>query len=123
MTRYLPLIILGVLLNAGAQLALKHGMHQIGYFDFRLENLGRVFLAVTASPFVLGGVACYVFSVAVWLLVLSRVEVSYAYPMLSIGYVIVAIVGWLLLNESVNATRLAGILVICLGVWMITRSG
>ncbi len=123
MIRYFPLIVLGVLLNAAAQLALKQGMHLIGHFDFRLENAGRIFMAVAASPFVLAGLACYVVSVVVWLLVLSRVEVSYAYPLLSIGYIVVALVGWLFLNESMVASRWAGILVICLGVWLITRTG
>lgn len=123
MTKYLPLILLGVLLNAAAQLALKQGMHQIGQFEFRLEALFRAGLAAALSPFVLVGLACYVISVAVWLLVLSRVEVSFAYPLLSVGYVVVALVGWLVFQEAVSPIRWAGILMICLGVWLITRSG
>jgi multidrug transporter EmrE-like cation transporter len=122
MARYLPLIVFGVLLNAAAQLVLKQGMRQIGYFDFRLENCGRILLAVGASPYILTGLACYVISVAVWLLVLSRVEVSYAYPLLSIGYIVTAFAGWLFFQEAVGTTRWAGIVLICLGVWMITRS-
>lgn len=116
MTRYLPLIVFGVMLNAAAQLALKQGMRNIGYFDFRLESCGRVIIAVATSPYVLGGLTCYVISVAVWLLVLSRVEVSYAYPLLSIGYIVTAVAGLLFFNESMNITRWAGIMVICLGV-------
>lgn len=123
MTKYLPLILLGVLLNAAAQLALKQGMHQIGQFEFRLETLWRAGLAAALSPFVLVGLACYVISVAVWLLVLSRVEVSFAYPLLSVGYIVVALVGWLVFQEAVTPVRWTGILMICLGVWLITRSG
>jgi len=122
MTRFLPLIIFGVMLNAAAQLALKQGMRDIGYFEFRLENSGRILLAVAASPYILGGLACYIISVAVWLLVLSRVEVSYAYPLLSIGYIVTAFAGWLFFDESIGVTRWTGIIVICLGVWLITRS-
>jgi len=122
MTRFLPLIIFGVMLNAAAQLALKQGMRDVGYFDFRLGNCGRVLLAVAASPYILAGLACYIISVAVWLLVLSRVEVSYAYPLLSIGYIVTAFAGWHFFNESISLTRWAGIIVICLGVWLITRS-
>jgi multidrug transporter EmrE-like cation transporter len=122
MARYLPLIVFGVMLNAAAQLALKQGMRHIGYFDFRLENCGRIFLAVAASPYIMAGLACYVVSVAVWLLVLSRVEVSYAYPLLSIGYIVTAFAGWLFFHEAIGTTRWAGIIVICLGVWLITRS-
>jgi multidrug transporter EmrE-like cation transporter len=122
MNRYLPLIIIGVMLNAAAQLTLKQGMRNIGYFEFRLENCGRILLAVVASPYILAGMTCYILSVAVWLLVLSRVDVSYAYPLLSIGYIVIAFAGWLFFDESIGITRWIGIIVICLGVWLITRS-
>lgn len=123
MARYLPLIVLGVLLNAAAQLALKQGMRNIGYFDFRLSVSSRVFFAIATNPYILTGLGCYMVSVAVWLLVLSRVEVSYAYPLLSIGYIVTAVAGWFLFNESMGLMRWSGIIVICLGVWLITRTG
>ncbi|WP_035236136.1 SMR family transporter [Desulfobacter vibrioformis] len=122
MAIYLPMIIFGVLLNAAAQLALKQGMRQIGYFEFSLQNSGLLFFAVASSPYILAGLACYVVSVVVWLLVLSRVEVSYAYPLLSIGYIVTAFAGWRFFQENISLTRWAGIAVICLGVWLITRS-
>lgn len=123
MTRYLPLILSGVLLNAGAQLALKQGMRQVGEFAFRLENLLGVAWSVALNPFVLIGLGCYVFSVVIWLLVLSRVEVSFAYPLLSVGYIVTALAGRFLFAEALTPTRWAGILVICAGVWLITRTG
>jgi len=87
-----------------------------------LENCGPVFLAVAASPYILAGLVCYVVSVVVWMLVLSRVEVSYAYPLLSIGYIVTAFAGRIFFDEAFGMTRWAGIVVICLGVWLITRS-
>jgi len=123
MNRYLPLILAGVLLNAAAQLALKQGMRNIGHFDFRLANAGQVIPAVATSPYVLTGLTCYVVSVVIWLLVLSRVEVSYAYPLLSVGYIVTAFAGRLFFNEAMGAARWAGIVVICFGVWLITRTG
>ena len=102
MTRYLPLILAGVLLNALAQITLKMGMRGIGHFNFRLENLGSVGLAVATSPFILAGLVCYVVSVVIWLLVLSRVEVSYAYPLLSVGYIVTALAGYLWLHEAMG---------------------
>lgn len=122
MTSYLPLIIFGVLLNAVAQLALKQGMRQIGYFEFSLRNSSHIFFAVASSPYILAGLTCYVISVVVWLLVLSRVEVSYAYPLLSIGYIVTAFAGWFFFQEGISLTRWIGIAVICIGVWLITRS-
>jgi multidrug transporter EmrE-like cation transporter len=122
MVRYLPLILFGVLLNAFAQLALKQGMRQIGHFSFRLENLTSIGLKVALNPFVLAGLTFYVISVVVWLLVLSRVEVSSAYPMLSVGYIVTALVGTFFLSETLTASGWSGILLICVGVWLLTRA-
>ena len=123
MNRYLPLILTGVLLNACAQLALKQGMRTVGHFAFTLVNLIPIGLQVVVNPFVLAGLTCYALSVLVWLMVLSRVEVSFAYPMLSVGYIVTALASRALFGEAVIITRWAGILVICLGVYLITRSG
>ena len=90
MNKYLPLILSGVLLNAAAQIVLKQGMRSIGTFAFTLENLIPIGIRVGLNPFVLLGIGFYGISVIVWLLVLSRVDVSYAYPMLSIGYIVAA---------------------------------
>ena len=119
---YLPLILLGVLLNAAAQLFLKEGMRRIGHFDFVWANLLPIGLQAAGSVFVLGGLACYVVSVAVWLLVLSRVEVSFAYPMLSVGYIVNAVAGYYLFQENLSVTRITGIVIICAGVYFVTRS-
>jgi len=60
--------------------------------------------------------------VVVWVVALSRVPVSIAYPMLSIGYVVNAIAAWALLGETVTTMRMAGIAVIVVGVFMVARS-
>jgi multidrug transporter EmrE-like cation transporter len=121
--RYLPLIILGVMLNACAQIALKQGMRQIGRFAFSIENILPIGIKVALNPFVIFAIFCYVVSVVVWLLVLSRVDVSYAYPLLSLGYIVTAFAGHLFFGEDLGPVRWAGILIICLGVYLITRSG
>ena len=123
MNRYLPLIILGVMLNACAQLALKQGMRQIGDFAFSIENILPIGIKVALNPFVILAIFCYVVSVVVWLLVLSRVDVSYAYPLLSLGYIVTAFAGRLFFGEVLGPVRWTGILIICLGVYLITRSG
>jgi multidrug transporter EmrE-like cation transporter len=122
MLQYMPLILTGVLLNAAAQLALKQGMRQVGHFEFAMANLVPIGLQVGLNPFVALGLFCYVVSVAVWLLVLSRVEVGLAYPMLSIGYVVNALLAWRLFGEELTLTRIAGIVVICFGVWLLSRA-
>jgi len=116
------LILTGVLLNAIAQLLLKAGTNAIGHFAFDWRNLVPIGWQVATEPHILGGLLCYAVSVVVWILALSRVPVSIAYPMLSIGYVVNALAAYWLLGESFSAMRLTGIFVIILGVFLIARS-
>jgi multidrug transporter EmrE-like cation transporter len=67
------------------------------------------------------GAACYVLSLFVWILGLSRVPVSVAYPLLSIGYVINAIAAHYLFGEAVTTTKWLGIGFIVIGVWLLAR--
>lgn len=116
------LVMIGVLLNAAAQLLLKAGTNSVGTFAFSLENAVPVGWKLATEPHIVGGLACYVVSVVVWIMALSRVEVSIAYPMLSVGYVVNAIAAWHLFGEAVSATRLVGIGVIIVGVFIVARS-
>jgi len=118
----LSLVMAGVLLNAAAQLMLKAGTNAIGAFEFSADNVVPVGWKMATQPYILAGIGCYVVSVVVWILALSRTEVSVAYPMLSIGYVVNAIAAWYLFGEAVTAARLAGIGVIVLGVFIVARS-
>ena len=104
-------ILTGVLLNDGAQLLLKAG-----------TNARPLGLALAIEPHILAGLACYVVSVVVWVIGLSKVPVSIAYPMLSIGYVVNAIAAYYWLGEAVTPMRLAGIGVIIVGVFIVARS-
>jgi multidrug transporter EmrE-like cation transporter len=116
-------ILLGVLLNACAQLLLKAGTNAVGRFDFTLDNIVPVGMKIALEPHIASGVACYVVSLAAWLIGLSRVEVSVAYPMLSIGYVVNALAAWYLFGESLTAQKLVGIGFIIAGVFLVSRSG
>ncbi len=116
------LLMLGVFLNATAQLLLKAGTNAIGQFEFSAGNIVPVGMKLALEPHILGGITCYVVSLVVWILGLSRVEVSIAYPMLSIGYALNAVAAWYLFGEAVSLTRLAGIGVIIVGVYIVARS-
>jgi multidrug transporter EmrE-like cation transporter len=116
------LLMTGVLLNAAAQLLLKAGTNRLGEFAFALDNLGPVGLKIATSPHILAGLGCYVVSVVVWILALSRVPVSVAYPMLSVGYIVNALAAWWLFGESITAQKLVGIGFIVVGVWLVARS-
>jgi multidrug transporter EmrE-like cation transporter len=116
------LLMLGVFLNATAQLLLKAGTNAVGQFEFSAGNIAPVGLKLALEPHILGGLACYVVSVVVWIMGLSRVEVSIAYPMLSVGYVLNAVAAWYLFGEAVSITRLTGIGIIIIGVYIVARS-
>lgn len=116
------LVMLGVLLNAAAQLLLKAGTNSVGPFAFSAGNILPVGWRLATEPHILGGLACYVISVVVWIMALSRVEVSIAYPMLSVGYVVNALAAWYLFGEAVTPARLVGIGVIILGVFIVARN-
>jgi len=116
------LILLGVLLNAAAQLLLKAGMSQIGQFDFSFANAIPVGMKVMLNLPILSGLCLYVVSVVVWLLVLSRVQVSFAYPMLSIGYIVNAFAAYYLFGEPLTSLRMLGIFIIIAGVYLVAQS-
>ena len=116
------LVLAGVLLNAAAQLLLKAGTNGIGAFAFTADNLVPVGIKVASNPFIVSGLGCYAVSVVVWIMALSRVEVSLAYPMLSIGYVVNAVAAWYLFNEALSAQRMIGIGTIIVGVFLVARS-
>lgn len=116
------LVLCGVLLNAAAQLLLKAGTNAVGAFEFSRENILPVGWKLASEPHIMTGLACYVVSVVVWIMALSRAEVSIAYPMLSIGYVVNAIAAWYLFGEAMTMMRLGGIGFIIIGVFIVARS-
>ena len=116
------LIIFGVVLNAAAQILLKAGTNVVGHFEFQSQNIIPVGMQLAFQPYIMGGMACYAISLVVWIMALSRVPVSIAYPMLSIGYLINALVAWQWLGEAISAQKLLGISFIIIGVVLITKS-
>lgn len=123
MTRYLPFILFTVLTNAAAQMMLKYGMMQLGPLTFAGVNPILKILQIVFSPFVFLGLCTFVVSMASHLFVLSKVELSFAYPFLSLAYVVVALAAWFLFKEDLNPYRIGGIALICLGTVLIAQGG
>ena len=116
------LILTGVLLNAVAQLALKASVSETGVISLDLPSLLSSAGGLMVNVWLWLGLICYGISVIVWILALSRVDVSIAYPMLSIGYVVNAIAAWHLFDEPMSVGRMVGIGIIILGVFVLARS-
>jgi len=114
------LILLSVLLNCAAQLLIRKGMLVEG--EVGMQNMLSHVGSMITNVWLWGAMLCYALSILLWMSVLSKVEVSYAYPFLSVGYVVSAVAGYALFNENLSPIRIAGIIVICVGVILISRS-
>jgi multidrug transporter EmrE-like cation transporter len=112
----------GVLLNAAAQLLLKAGTNVLGVLSLTRDTWPDTLLKMATQGYFALGIACYGISVFVWILGLSRVPVSIAYPLLSVGYVVNAIAAYYLFGEAVTPTRWLGIGFIVVGVTLVARS-
>ena len=123
MAKYLPFILFTVFTNAAAQIMLKYGMMHIGSAAFANANVVLKVIGIVFSPYVFLGLCTFTISMASHLFVLTKVELSYAYPFLSLAYVVVAVATWHLFNEDMNASRVAGIALICLGTVFIAGGG
>jgi multidrug transporter EmrE-like cation transporter len=112
------LILFSVCLSAFSQVILRYGMTRADVAEAlaggasALQAIG----AIARSPFVIGGLACYGLGAVVWLLVLSRIPVSHAYPFVSLGIVLTALAGVIALGESISLTACLGILLIVSGI-------
>ena len=117
------LILTGVGLNAAAQLLLKVATRPLAHFsEFTADTLSSSMGILIKSPPFWTGMVCYAASVCVWLAALTKAPVSTAYPMLSLGYVVVAAVSVLWLGESMPPGKVLGIALICAGVILVSRS-
>jgi len=111
-----------VALGVVGQLSLKHGMSTIGEIELDVSRVPSMLFRSFANPYVLLGYILYGISSLSWLIVISRVELSLAYPMISIGYVLVVILSRMLFAEHVTPLRFIGTLVICFGVFLMSRT-
>lgn len=118
MTAYLPFMLLTVLTNATAQILLKQGMNTVGAFTLGESTITLV-SRIIFNPFVFLGLSTFVVSTGSYLFVLSRVDVSAAYPMMSLAYVLVAIWAAMFLHESLSVTQMIGIGAILVGTILI----
>jgi drug/metabolite transporter (DMT)-like permease len=115
-------ITISVLAGAVGQIMLKKGMSSMGPLTLAFSELGSILLRIGTNPFVIGGLAIYVSGTLFWLMALSRVDLSFAYPFASLSYVVMLVASWLLFRENISGMRLLGTLVIGLGVFLISRS-
>ena len=120
-TKILALALLSVSFAALAQVLLKKAVTDMPPQLSSAVDAVSWLLSLPVNPFLIAGVMLYVASLALWLIVLSRAEVSAAYPMASVGFLITAVVAHYTLGESVTLWRIGGILLICAGMFLVTH--
>lgn len=118
MVAFIPLILFSVLLNATAQLLLKKAMTQLGELHLSIDFI----IKGITNPYLIAGMGIYAISIISWLIVLAKVNVSIAYPFLSVGFIFSAIVAYFIFNEPLGAYKIFGIGLICVGLMFLTFS-
>ncbi len=114
-------IVSSVLLNALAQILLKAGMKNFSNIDFK-NNIIQTVLSISLNPYIISGFISYGISIILWLWVLSKVDVSLAYPFQALGYIIVTILAWLIFQENINLTRIIALIFITVGLIILAFS-
>lgn len=114
--------VVSIILSVAAQFSLKagmsgHGMKEMLAQPFSLHTVFHIF----TDKFVLSGFLLYVLGAAVWLIVLSKWDVTKAYPLVGLGFMLTVIVG-ALAGEEVTALRVLGVAMISAGVWLVASS-
>ncbi len=117
----IALVLMSVVPAVLGQIVLKGAIEGLGV---TVDSAGPAgyFARLLTTPAVLAALALYGVSSLIWMVVLSKLDLSLAYPMVSMGYVLVVFFSWLFLKEPVSALRVVGLAVICLGVVIISRS-
>lgn len=112
----LGLALFCVCLTALAQVLLKMGMSTPVIQQALAQGLRAVIWPALCSPLIWGGMACFGASAGLWLLVLGKLEVSMAYPLISLGVVLTTLAGIFLLGESVSVYKIVGVGLVVAGV-------
>ena len=116
------LILVSICFAVAGQLLLKTGMNQLGDLQASMsESAVRFVVTFVTTPSILAGFACYGFGAIFWVIVLSRVELSFAYPMLALMYVIIPLSAKFFLNEDIAPGRWLGIAIVIVGVAILAR--
>lgn len=119
----LPAIFISVFLAVVGQLLLKMGMLRIGKFSFNISTLVHQYIKILLNPFVIAGLVSFFVSMLIWLYVLSRLELSLAYPFVALNYILILFGSYFLFRETITVYKMIGVVVIMVGVYLVARGG
>jgi multidrug transporter EmrE-like cation transporter len=121
-TSTIMFILAATALGVVGQMMLKQGMTDMGPLGFSIGAVPQLVWRMATAPMVFGGLLIYGAGTFFWLLTLSRIELSVAYPFVSLNHVVIFLLAWLVLHEQISPLRAVGVFVICIGMLLVARS-
>jgi len=115
-------IIVCIVLNVIGQSSIKYGTRVAGELSLQFGKLGSFLITVLKQPFILFGLALYVIGSFFWIGALSKTDLSFAYPALSVGYVFILLISWKFFGETINIYRILGMVLIVVGMVFLAKS-
>ncbi len=116
------LVAISVLAMSGAQLLLKKGLLSIGQSPQNINELPGFFFKACTNVYIIFAVVLTIITALSWLQAASKAEISHIYPFMALSYVLVALASLIIFREDVNAIKWVGIVIICVGVFVVSRS-
>jgi len=109
-------------MSSSAHILLKKGMMTHAENEIQDNDFIDLLWTVGTNSWVMCGLFLHVGALVVWLWALSKVEISFAYPFLALGYVLVSSIAWLWLDEELGLMKILGMIVIIIGISIISKS-
>lgn len=116
------LILLATIMGIVSQTMMKYGMNNLGPVSLSSSRIPATVWKIARSPLVIGGLLIYGSGTFFWLVTLSRIDLSMAYPFASLSHALLFLIGWLVLRERVSPLRAGGVLLVCLGMLIVAAS-
>ena len=117
------IIILSIMMSSSAHIFLKKGMMTHAQNNIKTVGFVDLFWTVGTNPWVVGGMLLHVSALIVWLWALSKVDISFAYPFLALGYVLVSAMAWIWLGENITSMRIFAMIIIIIGIFILAKAG
>jgi drug/metabolite transporter (DMT)-like permease len=117
------LVFASVIFVVIGQILLKYGMMNMGQISLTRDSILLFLENTVSSPLIICGFALYLISSLIWLIAISREELSFVQPLTATSYILILLFSRLLFNENVSPLRISGVLLVSVGVFLVARSG
>lgn len=113
------ILLFSIILGAAGQVLLKTGVNELGSIELKWPDTIHTVFNIFTNGWVIAGIACFILSMILWVKILSGMELSRAYPSVSLSYPIVFLISLIFFNETASFSKLAGLLLVTAGVYLL----